>query len=94
MRELIQPTLKIVAKTGLFLAVVAWVVGQHCYCIGISAGGNFLDATSTLEGVVLSGNSSGPFFYPEFVFVPLPIHNSMRTSLTPNAGRQMRNLRG
>lgn len=28
MRELIQPALKIMARTGLFLSVVAWVVGQ------------------------------------------------------------------
>ncbi|APZ92158.1 hypothetical protein [Fuerstiella marisgermanici] len=28
MRELIQPALKIMARTGLFLSVLAWVVGQ------------------------------------------------------------------
>ncbi len=28
MRDLIQPALKIMARTGLFLSVVAWVVGQ------------------------------------------------------------------
>ena len=28
MRELIRPTLFIIARTGLFLAVVAWTVGQ------------------------------------------------------------------
>ena len=30
MRELIRPTLFITARTGLFLAVVAWIVGQWC----------------------------------------------------------------
>ena len=28
MRDLIKPTLFIIARTGLFLAVVAWIVGQ------------------------------------------------------------------
>ena len=36
MRELIKPTLFIIARTGLFLSVAAWIVGQ-CWTLQLDA---------------------------------------------------------
>ncbi len=50
MRELIEPTLKIMARTGLFLAVVAWVVGQWWE---VEAQGFYFGVTATWPGYVI-----------------------------------------
>ena len=55
MRELIQPTLFIIARTGLFLAVVLWVVGQWWHKMGVFYGAvGVLDNAGVAVGFQLS----------------------------------------
>lgn len=59
MRELIRPSLSIVARLGLFLAVVAWVVGQTWQKMGVFYGAvGVLDSSGVAVGFQLSYASS------------------------------------
>lgn len=40
MRALIRPALFAVARLGLFLAVVAWIISQTYVCVGVFSAGN------------------------------------------------------
>ena len=52
MRELIRPALFLVARVGLFLGVVAWVVGQTWQGVGFTPGcGAIVDQHGVIVGI-------------------------------------------